>query len=271
MDFKFNIPSIIATQSSPGSDEEKKKQQQGRLTVPGVTWPQDLPISRSWTDPGISRSQEGSFAPQAGLVPPQVFSTNQGAVQEGLSSASSAAVTHQTISLSPSDSPTPSSGPIANLENHPSVSSPAAVAASAAAAAFYLPLECRQRIHTQVQEEGRTEAPHLFGPAKGFVMDVVLEDHYYPMFLKYVEHQNLGLLNKHHPNNQIKRKGMVWIGVGVWLVVLGIQLTLVLLGLGGWRSPWVWVVGTAGGWTGSVCLSTGLSGFSPILGILGKM
>ena len=102
-------------------------------------------------------------------------------------------------------------------------------------------------------------------------MDVVLEDHYYPMFLKYVEHQNLGLLNKHHPNNRIKRKGMVWIGVGFWLVVLGIQLTLLLIGLGGWRSPWVWVVGTAGGWTGSVCLSTGLSGFSPILGILGKM
>ncbi|KAF9374535.1 hypothetical protein CPC16_001228 [Podila verticillata] len=271
MDFRFNIPSIIATQSSPGSDEEKKKQPQGTLAVPGVALPQDLPFSRSWTDPGISRSLEGSFAPQAGLAPPQVFSTNHGTVQQGLSPASSAAVTHQTISLSPSDSLTPSSGPIANLENHPSVSSPAAVAASAAAAAFYLPLECRQRIHTQVQEEGRTEAPHLFGPAKGFVMDVVLEDHYYPMFLKYVEHQNLGLLNKHHPNNQIKRKGMVWIGVSVWLVVLGIQLTLVLLGLGGWRSPWVWVVGTAGGWTGSVCLSTGLSGFSPILGILGKM
>ncbi|KAG0083062.1 hypothetical protein BGZ92_011117 [Podila epicladia] len=273
LDFKFNIPSIIATQSSPGSDEEKKKQQ-GGLTVPGAsTSPQDLLMPRSWTDPGIVRSQEGSFAPQAGLAPPQVSSTtNHGTFQDGLSPAvSSAGTTQQPISASPSDSPTPSSGPIANLEHHPSVSSPAAVAASAAAAAFYLPLECRQRIHTQVQEEGRTEAPHLFGPAKGFVMDVVLQDHYYPMFLKYVEHQNLGLLNKHHPNNQIKRKGMLWIGIGVWLIVLGIQLTLVLLGLGGWGSPWVWVVGTAGGWTGSVCLSTGISGFSPILGIVGKM
>ncbi|KAG0321170.1 hypothetical protein BG000_003349 [Podila horticola] len=273
LDFKFNIPSIIATQSSPGSDEEKKKRQ-GGLTVPGTSnSPQDLLMPRSWTDPGIVHSQEGSFVPQAGLAPPQVSSTsNHGAFQDSLSPAvSSAGVTQRHNSTSPSDSPTPSSGPIANLEHHPSVSSPAAVAASAAAAAFYLPLECRQRIHTQVQEEGRTEAPHLFGPAKGFVMDVVLQDHYYPMFLKYVEHQNLGLLNKHHPNNQIKRKGMLWIGVGVWLVVLGIQLTLVLLGQGGWSSPWVWIVGTAGGWTGSVCLSTGLSGFSPILGIVGKM
>ncbi|KAF9334324.1 hypothetical protein BG006_002351 [Podila minutissima] len=279
LDFKFNIPSIIATQSSPGSDEEKKRQQ-GGFTEPGAsTSPQDLLRPRSWTDPGIVRSQEGSFAHQAGLAPPQVSSTtNHGAFQDALSPAlSSAGATHQPISASPSGSPTPSgspipsSGPVANVEHHPSVSSPAAVAASAAAAAFYLPLECRQRIHTQVQEEGRTEAPYLFGPAKGFVMDVVLQDHYYPMFLKYVEHQNLGLLNKHHPNNQIKRKGVLWIGISVWLVVLGIQLTLVLLGLGGWGSPWVWIVGTAGGWTGSVCLSTGISGFSPILGIVGKM
>ncbi|KAG0022652.1 hypothetical protein BGZ81_008448 [Podila clonocystis] len=273
LDFKFNIPSIVATQASPGSDEEKKKQQEGLTVLGASNSPQDLPMPRSWTDPGIVRLHEGSFTPQAGLAPPQVSSiTNHGVLQDTLSpTLSTSGVTQQPISSSPSDSPTPSSGPIANLEHHPSVSSPAAVAASAAAAAFYLPLECRQRIHTQVQEEGRTEAPHLFGPAKGFVMDVVLQDHYYPMFLKYVEHQNMGLLNTHHPNNQIKRKGMFWIGVGVWLVVLGIQLTLVLIGLGGWGSPWVWIVGTAGGWTGSVCLSTGFTGFSPILGVVGKM
>ncbi|KAG0278936.1 hypothetical protein BGZ95_002711 [Linnemannia exigua] len=148
---------------------------------------------------------------------------------------------------------------------------PAAVAASAAAAAFYLPLECRQRIHTQVQDEGRTEAPYLYGPAKGFVMDVVLQDHYYPLFLKYVEQQNLGLLTRHHPNNVLKRRGMIWSGIAMWVVTLAVQLTLMFIGQGGWKSPWVWVVGTVGGWSGSICLATGVKRFSPLLGIAGKM
>ncbi|KAK3809988.1 MAG: hypothetical protein J3Q66DRAFT_351814 [Benniella sp.] len=143
--------------------------------------------------------------------------------------------------------------------------------ASAVAAAFYLPLECRQRIHAQVQRKGRTYTPHLFGPAKGFVADVVLQDHYYPQFVKWVEQQNLGLLTKHHPNNRIKRRGMIWAGILVWLVAIAIQLTLILLGIGGWNSPWVWVTGVLGGWTGSICLATGVKGFSPVLGLLGKV
>jgi hypothetical protein len=111
----------------------------------------------------------------------------------------------------------------------------------------------------------------LFGPAKGFVADVVLQDHYYPQFVKWVEQQNLGLLTKHHPNNRIKRRGMIWAGILVWLVVIAIQLTLILLGIGGWNSPWVWVTGVLGGWTGSICLATGVKGFSPVLGLLGKV
>ncbi|KAF8924821.1 hypothetical protein BGZ58_001398, partial [Dissophora ornata] len=175
-------------------------------------------------------------------------------------------VSNATASSSPSSSRAPST-------SAPRFSgvSPSAVAVSAAAAAFYLPLECRQRIHTQVQEEGRTYAPYLYGPAKGFVMDVVLQDYYYPLFLKYVEKQNLGLLTRHHPNNTIKRRGMIWTGVVVWLIVVAIQLTLILLGLGGWKSPWVWVVGVVGGWTGSISLATGIKEFSPILGLLGKI
>lgn len=153
----------------------------------------------------------------------------------------------------------------------PSVPNLATVAASAVAAAFYLPLECRQRIHAQVQRKGHTYTPHLFGPAKGFVADVVLQDHYYPQFVKWVEQQNLGLLTKHHPNNRIKRRGMIWAGILVWLVVIAIQLTLILLGIGGWNSPWVWVTGVLGGWTGSICLATGVKGFSPVLGLLGKV
>ncbi|KAG0007029.1 hypothetical protein BGZ65_012087 [Modicella reniformis] len=148
------------------------------------------------------------------------------------------------------------------------LSSPAAVTGSAV---FYMPLECRQRIHRQVQQEGRTYAPPLFGPAKGFVSDVVLQDHYYPQFLTWVEQQNLGLLTQRHPNNLIKSRGMIWTGTFIWLVVIGIQLTLVLLGIGGWKSPWVWIVGVFGGWTGSICLATGVKGFSPILGLMGKM
>lgn len=145
------------------------------------------------------------------------------------------------------------------------------VAASAIAAAFYLPLECRQRIHSQVQQEGRTDAPHLFGPAKNFVVDVVLREHYYPLFLKYVEAQNLGLLHESHINNRIKRQGLICLGFALWAIVVAVQITLVMMAWGGWKSPWVWVVGIVGGYPGSVFLATGLTKFSPILGLVGKM
>ncbi|KAG0307232.1 hypothetical protein BGZ98_000739 [Dissophora globulifera] len=83
---------------------------------------------------------------------------------------------------------------------------------SRSAAAFYLPLECRQRIHTQIQQEGRTDGAHVFGPAKGFVIDVVLRDHYYPLFLRHVRKQNLGLLHQNHVNNRIKQRGAIALG-----------------------------------------------------------
>ncbi|KAI7822990.1 hypothetical protein BC939DRAFT_452459 [Gamsiella multidivaricata] len=199
---------------------------------------------------GITLSMEGSS-----LQPPRPCIT-----------PATSLMTNPTAFSTPVSSPAPSTS-----APRFTGSSPAAVAVSAAAAAFYLPLECRQRIHTQVQEEGRANAPYLFGPAKGFVVDVVLLDHYYPLFLKHVELQNLGLLTRHHPSNVIKQRGMVWIGVAFWLGVIGIQLALILMGMGGWKSPWVWLVGVVGGWTGSICLATGIKGFSPILGILGKM
>ena len=145
------------------------------------------------------------------------------------------------------------------------------VAASAIAAAFYLPLECRQRIHSQIQQEGRTDAPHLFGPAKNFVVDVVLREHYYPLFLEYVMTQNLGLLHESHINNRIKRQGLVCLGVALWAVVVAVQIMLVMMAWGGWRNPWVWVAGIVGGYPGSVILATGLTKFSPILGLVGKM
>lgn len=174
-------------------------------------------------------------------------------------------ITHPTAASSSTSSPAPSS------RTPPSLSSPAMVAASAAAAAFYLPLECRQRIHTQIRQRGRAFTPHLFGQAKGFVTGVVLQDHYYPQFLRWTEQHNLGLLTRHHPKNLAKRQGMIWMGVLVWLLVIGAQLTLILLGIGGWRSPWVWVVGVLGGWTGSICLATGVKEFSPVLGLMGKV
>ncbi|KAF8944606.1 hypothetical protein BGZ47_004008 [Haplosporangium gracile] len=145
------------------------------------------------------------------------------------------------------------------------------VAASAVAAAFYLPLECRQRIHAQVHQEGRTDVPHLFGPAKNFVVDVVLREHYFPLFLEYVKAQNLGLLHESHINNRIKRQGLIYLGVSLWAVVVAVQLTLVMMAWGGWRSPWVWVVGIVGGYPGSLFLATGLTRFSPILGLVGKI
>ncbi|KAF9976035.1 hypothetical protein BGZ73_009246, partial [Actinomortierella ambigua] len=158
-----------------------------------------------------------------------------------------------------------------DTRNSQSSSQVAAMASSAAAAAFYLPLEIRQRIHHQVQKENRTENPHLFGPAKGFVVDIVLQDYYFPLFLEYAQSQNLGLLTKPHPKNRLKQRGMLWIGLAGWIVVLGIQLSLVLLGLGGWASPWVWLTGILGGWSSSVFVATGVTGFSPMLGIFGKM
>ncbi|KAF9147176.1 hypothetical protein BG015_011225 [Linnemannia schmuckeri] len=153
----------------------------------------------------------------------------------------------------------------------PSIAGSSHVAASAVAAAFYLPLECRQRIHAQVQQEGRTDAPHLFGPAKNFVVDVVLREHYYPLFLEYVKAQNLGLLHESHINNRIKQQGLICLGVALWAVVVAVQFTLVMMAWGGWRSPWVWVAGIIGGYPGSLFLATGLTKFSPILGLVGKI
>ncbi|KAG9327192.1 hypothetical protein KVV02_000908 [Mortierella alpina] len=266
--FRFHIPSIVMENQNEGEDDQEKAMEEGRSRTPPVpknnqalSFP--IPVANNCsvngaTSGGPMNEKMSLGDPQQPSVPPgsKPFLTPQ---TSAVTRPSSAASSPEQSTTAAADTP------------QFSVSSPAAVAASAAAAAFYLPLECRQRIHTQVQEEGRTEAPYLFGPAKGFVMDVVLEDHYYPLFLKYVEQQNLGLLNKTHANNVVKQRGMLWIGIVIWLIVLAIQLTLVLLGMGGWESPWVWVVGTAGGWTGSICLATGIKGFSPILGILGKM
>ncbi|KAF8986242.1 hypothetical protein BGZ46_007773 [Entomortierella lignicola] len=151
------------------------------------------------------------------------------------------------------------------------VSSPEAVAKSAAAAAFYLPLECRERIHAQIQQEKRTTGGHVFGPAKGFVVDVVLRDYYFPLFLKQVKNQNMGLLPRSHINNRIKQGGMIAIGIALWVMVIAIQVTLVLMAWGGWSRPWVWVVGIVGGWPGTICLATGITGFSPLLGLVHKM
>ncbi|KAF9536960.1 hypothetical protein EC957_009143 [Mortierella hygrophila] len=46
---------------------------------------------------------------------------------------------------------------------------------------------------------------------------------------------------------------------------------LVLIGQGGWTSPWVYLVGTVDGWTGSICPAIGIKRFSPLLGIAGKI
>jgi len=146
-----------------------------------------------------------------------------------------------------------------------------AVSHPATTTSFYLPLECRQRIHTQIHQEGRTDGAHVFGPSKGFVVDVVLQDHYYPLFLRFVEQQNLGLLHQNHVNNRVKQRGAVALGVLLWVAVVAIQVTLVMMDWGGWSRPWVWIVGFVGGWSGSVCLVTGWTGFSPVLGLLGKM
>ncbi|KAF9425687.1 hypothetical protein BGZ94_007310 [Podila epigama] len=147
-----------------------------------------------------------------------------------------------------------------------------ASSSSSRVTAFYLPLECRQRIHVQVLEEGRTEAPYLFGPAKGFVLEVVLRDHYYPLFLEHVQRQNLGLARHLDAGTRLvgMMRGMLGLGIVLWILVLSIQVTLVLVGLGGWASLWVWVVGVPGGWLGTVFLATAMFGFSPILGLFGR-
>ncbi|KAF9110069.1 hypothetical protein BGX27_006821 [Mortierella sp. AM989] len=152
-----------------------------------------------------------------------------------------------------------------------SIPSPEAVAQSAAVAAFYLPLECRERIHTQIQQEKRIDGAHVFGPAKGFVVDVVLRDFYFPLFLNQVKKQNMGLLHRTHVNNRIKQRGMMVIGIALWMAVIALQVMLVMMAWGGWTSPWVWVVGIVGGWPGAICLATGMTGFSPILGLVHKM
>ncbi|KAI1302174.1 hypothetical protein EDD11_005639 [Mortierella claussenii] len=174
------------------------------------------------------------------------------------------------------------------LEHVQSIADLSTIAAqSAEAAAFYLPLECRQRIHTQMQQQQQREqdtlgrltlrnsnsdgSPQMFGGAKTFVVDVVLRDHYFPLFLQQVKDQNLGLLHQNHINNRIKQRGILVMGLLLWTLVLAGQVVLMLMGMGGWRKPWVWVVGLVGGFLGCLCLWTGQTGFSPLLGLLGKM
>ncbi|KAF9210563.1 hypothetical protein BGZ59_009278 [Podila verticillata] len=185
-----------------------------------------------------------------------------------LSSSSLPSPSHPSYPNSPmSSSPTPSSSaPQPQLP----LSGPVGDTVGAnAGTAFYLPLECRQRIHTQVLEEFRTEAPHLFGPAKGFVVEIVLRDHYYPLFLEHVQQQNLGLSSQYHVNI-IRKRIMLGVGIALWVLVVAAQVTFVLVGLGGWTSPWLWMVGVLG-WIGSICLATGIVGFSPILGLVGQI
>ncbi|KAG0284284.1 hypothetical protein BGZ96_011338 [Linnemannia gamsii] len=270
IDFQFNIPAIVM--DSPSSnDKSGSLRHQSNEKVGGLS-----PLSASVASspivplqsvvatglPSVASDHAQNMDEKSTLHPPlQPFGT-PGGLSTTTGKLSTAPVSPQS-SVGQTSTGVPTT--------YFSGSSPAAVAASAAAAAFYLPLECRQRIHTQVQDEGRTEAPYLYGPAKGFVMDVVLQDHYYPLFLQYVEQQNLGLLTRNHPNNVLKRRGMIWSGIAIWLMVLAVQLTLVLIGQGGWKSPWVYLVGTVGGWTGSICLATGVKRFSPLLGITGKI
>ncbi|KAG0079413.1 hypothetical protein BGZ90_002673 [Linnemannia elongata] len=270
IDFQFQIPAIVM--DSPSSnDKSGSLRNQSSEKVGGLS-----PLSASVASSPIVPLQNVVAAGQASAASDLAHDLNE---KSSLHPPSQPFGTPGGLSTTPSKLSTAPASPQSSIgqastgvpRTHFIGSSPAAVAASAAAAAFYLPLECRQRIHTQVQEEGRTEAPYLYGPAKGFVMDVVLQDHYYPLFLKYVVQQNLGLLTRHHPNNVLKRSGMIWSGIVIWLVVLAVQLTLVLIGQGGWKSPWVYLVGTVGGWTGSICLATGVKRFSPLLGIAGKI
>ncbi|KAF9437176.1 hypothetical protein BGZ76_001735 [Entomortierella beljakovae] len=255
--FRFQIPAIIMN-----NQEFNEKRSGTEHIIEGLGIRSPTSISTSGTNNSFVHQLQG-----------EPVDSNTGRSSLGIPRPS---IPFLTPDHSPISNPTTSSSPSSSLAPsmaapRPSVSSPAAVAVSAAAAAFYLPLECRQRIHGQVQEEGRTYAPYLYGPAKGFVADVVLLDHYYPLFLEYVDSQNIGLLTRNHPNNVFKKKGMIWIGILSWLIVIGVQLTLIMLGHGGWSSPWVWLVGIFGGYPGSICLATGIKEFSPILGLLGKM
>ncbi|KAI1297555.1 hypothetical protein EDD11_007039 [Mortierella claussenii] len=279
--FRFQLPTTVVTeaeqQGNNGGEGVQKQQQGGQSTMITPTSGSDhLFVQQPQGNPIHSNLLNNNSVNCTNYVHNHDNAMSPSVNEEGTmltvtgaqsSSLPPSTVSHPIASSTPPISPTPSPSP---YHQH-SGSSPAAVAASAAAAAFYLPLECRQRIHTQVREEGRTYAPHLYGPAKGFVMDVVLQDHYYPLFLKHMERHNLGLLTRHHPNNRLKKRGMIWLGVGSWVLVVAIQIMLVMMGKGGWSSPWVWVVGTIGGWTASVCLMTGVKGFSPVLGLLGKM
>jgi len=284
-DFRFQIPDIVMNNSSSQSQIHNQAQYEGQngneagRTEPHSTelYPEGHPLTlipTNNTDNG--RQDNGSHGKDHGLFSTHRHQSFRSTLQlpKSFLTPATSSITNPTMSnSSSSSSPTQSNAVIGNGGAPPLFTGPssATVASSAAAAAFYLPLECRQRIHTQVQEEGRTEAPYLYGPAKGFVLDVVLQDHYYPLFLKYVEQQNLGLLNQGHPNNQVKRRGAIWVGILAWVAVFGLQLMLVLMNKGGWKSPWVWIVGIVGGWPGSIFLATGIKGFSPLLGVLGRM
>ncbi|KAG0240096.1 hypothetical protein BGW41_007189 [Actinomortierella wolfii] len=258
------LPPIIITKQTPNSSPEY-------VSPDARVHPLDLnnmtptpPLAAQNTTPGTSGLLTPRQQDSAGL-----HSISQASQPTSLTTSLVSTLSEgspRPTAFSPSTAPS-----ITGVKTDQTSSKVAAVASSAATAAFYLPLEIRQRIHHQVLKEDRTENPHLFGPAKGFVVDIVLQDYYYPLFLQYVQAQNLGLLTRSHPKNRLKQKGMLWIGLAGWLVVLGIQLTLVLLGLGGWSSPWVWLTGILGGWTSTIFVATGLTGFSPLLGLFGKM
>ncbi|KAF8981085.1 hypothetical protein BGZ46_003270 [Entomortierella lignicola] len=264
--FQFQIPEIVMNNQDDKNEKEFVHDSENKVDALGIRSP-------------LSTSTYNSFVHQLQGEPinHKASSTVLSMAERRMQNTGKSSLQLPKLFLSPetsSTNPTATSSPPSSLApsmNAPHISSSTSVAASAAASAFYLPLECRQRIHGQIQEQSRACAPHLFGPAKGFVTEVVLQDHFYPLFLEYVDSQNLGLLTRNHPNNIIKKNGMIWVGVIVWLIVLGIQLALVLLGKGGWKSPWVWIVGIVGGWSGSICLATGIEGFSPILGLMGKI
>jgi hypothetical protein len=249
--FRFHIPTIV-------TDSQDKKQEIGSV---GTAHSQDIhspkPISASGANSSIVHQLQGD-ATHTDTVKSQTQY-----LKPFLTPEISAAATISSHSSTPNPSITNS-----HISPPPTIVTSTATTATAQ---FYLPLECRQRIHAQIQVESRTYAPHLYGPAKKFVTDVALLDHYYPLFLEYVDTQNLGLLTKTHPNNIIKQKGMFWLGIMIWTLVIAAQLTLVLLDHGGWKRPWVWVIGVFSGYPGSICLATGAKGFSPILGLLGKM
>ncbi|KAF8932661.1 hypothetical protein BGZ58_006887 [Dissophora ornata] len=214
-----------------------------------------------YPDPESTASQEGSRGARLTMVP------NHQHMQE-LSSTSNPTTGLSTLYHAPAAFGTASTAPVPLTS---SSRTRGAVAHSLASVAFYLPLECRQRIHTQIQQEGRTDGAHVFGPAKGFVIEVVLRDHYYPLFLKHVKHQNLSLLHRGHVNNWIKQSGAVLLGLALLIIVLAIQILLVMMNWGVWSRPWVWIVGVLGGWPCAIFLATGLTGFAPAVGLFGRI